>query len=413
MKLLRKILQRTTLILAVAVLLLDPVYVQAQAVDLKFFSKNDILFWNPNDCNAGGSSGGTANLVGNENAEKIWNYLVGNDGNLSAGQRLSAEQAAGVMGNIYEETLPKFDPASEEGGGGGGYGIVQWTGGRRDALEKAARDAGAKVSDLGFQLTFMFQESNGRQVTARDFKSKAIDNNEWKTLQSLKSVEDAALFWHQNFEISADGLSAIQERVKAGKDVYASFKDKVPADGAAGPAASTGCSAFNGGDLKETLLAYAWPDRRNNQTPNAEIPTDAYKKAIEKAQKEGQYVGGPPPGIDCGGFITRLMIDSGYEPNYNYGGKESAGASNTDAQENWLKENWEFLGSGSTIDVATLQLGDVAVKKGSGANGHTFLYVGQIDGFDSDTASASLGQRAPTAAFETPTDGEFNWYRKK
>lgn len=407
------LLKRTVIALSLAVLLFEPVQLHAQAIDTEFFSKNDIFFWDPNDCQAG-TSGGTASLVGNENAEKIWNYLVGNDGNLNEKDRLTPEQAAGVMGNIKAES--GFNPGIEEktARADKGYGIIQWTFDRRIALEKAAKKEGVKSSDLGFQLTYLFQELNSRDTNRPEYRQF---DNEWKMIQGQKSLEDALVAFHHEVEISHlmdkpnPRKAVIDARLPDTKDIYASFKDKVPS-GASASGSSTTCGSneFAGGNFQETLLAYAWPNYEANKTQN--MP--AYQKAMEKAQKDGQYLGGSVGsqlGVDCGAFVTRLMIDSGYEPGYNYKGK----GGNTTVQEKWLRENWKVVGKGNqvkvggdTSDEKVLRPGDVAID----AN-HTFVFVGKVEGFDSNTAAASLRDHSPMAGRDPITDARWTWYRKK
>ena len=76
--------------------------------------------------------------------------------------------------------------------------------------------------------------------------------------------------------------------------------------------------------------------------------------------------------------------------------------------------NWTLLNKNSetAIDTSILQPGDVAFSKG-----HTFIYVGEINGFDSVIASASYGNstaRAPMAGTENLIKGHgvyVRWYR--
>lgn len=589
-----------------------------------FYSGNNILFYRAVECTVSGSSStGPTELVGNENAEKIWNYLVGEP------LKLTAEQAAGVMGNIRQEAGAKLDPAQGEVGGGGGYGLVQWTGSRRTALEKAAKASNVPVSNLAFQLDYIYQETNARRITSKGasqgYGSKG--DNFLATLKKQTTVADATILWHDEYEISADtpqfvrtvrvgfandfyekfkgtagastastattakrviyidpghgasvpqyidkasGLAAaesantperqdvldVAKRVKAqletagytavlshtGPNDTTTFRERVngaitakadlalsihttPGDvnevwpqrvgtyreygsrkdtftNAATAATSenyatifaqarsdaeghtvttdpgnktqynsfhragiaskgnislvqlwstdipwvyneigqdtgTGISearkaayakgliegvkrslpatsassdtcaspAFTGGNLAQTTLAYAWPTYRG-KTREA---TPQWQAAVKTAQKAGKYVGGNAyPGIDCGGFVTHLLINSGFEPSYNYSGLFSKGAGFTGIQTKWLKENWQTLGKADSIDTANLQPGDVAMTEG-----HTFVYVGTIDKFESKIASASLAERAPMAGKESLTDGSFTWYRKK
>lgn len=173
------------------------------------------------------------------------------------------------------------------------------------------------------------------------------------------------------------------------------------------PSDSSGCtgSNFEGGNLTQTTLAYAWPTYKGLTV----VAKDEWQVASRKARGEGRYIGGIQyPGIDCGGFVTTLLVDSGYEPNYNHGGKLSEGAGATPTQRAWTEANWALVGKGSDIDVGTLLPGDVAHLPG-----HTFVYVGKISGFESVIASASLDERAPMAGKENLSASNTTWYRKK
>lgn len=163
-------------------------------------------------------------------------------------------------------------------------------------------------------------------------------------------------------------------------------------------------SATTNSGLESTVKSYVWP---SYHSPPYFTMKPAYKTAVKRAQSEGRYVGGGSnPGIDCGGFITTLMIDSGFEPKYNSSGKGGY----TIVQEAWLRNNWDRIDNPTT---GNLQPGDVAIN-----DDHTFVYIGDVEGFGSKVASASYstsGQswRTPMAGKESPADSSFNWYRKK
>lgn len=171
------------------------------------------------------------------------------------------------------------------------------------------------------------------------------------------------------------------------------------------------CSSEFSGDLSATIKAFAWPDY--HPAPYGQQKAE-YKKAVDEAQGKGMYVGGTAyPGNDCGGFVTLAMINSGFEPNYNYTGKGGATGSSpseTGTQWGWLDANWKKINPSSTRD---LQAGDVAIN-----SSHTYMYAGKIPGFNSNIASASWDSgggpgRAPMAGHEAPADPSFTWYRKK
>lgn len=179
---------------------------------------------------------------------------------------------------------------------------------------------------------------------------------------------------------------------------------------------TTGTAAVGNGNSVSAALLYAWPTYRGSKTAEARAMKPEYDAAITIARSKGYYIGGVKyPGVDCGGFVTRVMIDSGYEPGYNKGGLTSGGASATPTQLAWVRENWQSVGRGNALSTADLMPGDVAFRvTSSGSNdGHTFMYVGTQPGFGSVIASASLDGRAPVAGKESPTAANIEWFRKK
>lgn len=174
--------------------------------------------------------------------------------------------------------------------------------------------------------------------------------------------------------------------------------------GASDPTADAGCvnGAVNG-DIIATALNYAWPEY--HAAPYT-VMKPAYKLAVEKAIAAGKYVGGgPKPGIDCGGFVTRVMQDSGADPAYGGGG-------NTIYQKAHMDNSgkYEKITVGSTAD---LQPGDIAIDAT-----HTFMYVGTQPNFETKVASASystsgVSWRTPMAGQEDVMSSRWSWYRLK
>lgn len=207
----------------------------------EFFSGNDIVYYDPNAgvCAAPASSGSGGPLTGNSNAEKIFVYLVG--------KGLTAQQAAGVLGNFQQES--GFDPAIIQGGAiadenytpvdGVGFGIAQWTfTARQGPLMALAQSSGRPVIDLSLQLDFLWQELNTTHSSS---------------LASLKAATDperAAYVFHRDFEGSADS-EAMVIRVRGGnaRVLYEQFKNLAPTTTSpTTPTASSGdCNSTAGG----------------------------------------------------------------------------------------------------------------------------------------------------------------------
>ena len=143
-----------------------------------------------------------------QNARVIWNFLKY--------KGLSDAAAAGVLGNIQAES--GFDPAIVEKANGIGYGLIQWSFGRRTALENAAKQAGVDPSNLQFQLEYLWDESldpntsYGKKLASAGF-------------YSTNDPGDAAYYFHKYVEISADSKSAIQNnRCDPAESWYEKFK---------------------------------------------------------------------------------------------------------------------------------------------------------------------------------------------
>lgn len=393
----------------------EPAEEPPKPTDYERYMGNDILWYDPNaSCGVtSGPEGGTSGpcvLVGDDpdptvkTAKQIGNFLIA--------KGLTVDQAAGVMGNIQAES--GFRPGAVEGGSGIGFGIVQWSFGRRTALENAAREKGVDVADLCFQLEYLYQELTVRTADRPEYRQYGT---EWKALQAMTSARDALVMFHHEFEIShlmngPDPTGAVNAARGGFADRWLEVmkNEALGAGGGSNPGAS--CAQVPTGNLPKTLLAYAWPEYRGEYPytiPERREPTPGWRNVINTYPALGRYIGGTDyPGIDCGGFVTNLVVDSGFDPNYNYRSIMAEGAGNTISQQRWLDANWVNLGKGGSFDVATLKQGDVAIN-----STHTFIYVGDVPGFASKIASASWDLRAPMAdTAQNAADPDFTWYRK-
>ncbi|HUP26593.1 MAG TPA: phage tail tip lysozyme, partial [Candidatus Limnocylindrales bacterium] len=164
-----------------------------------------------NDCDRVAASC-SANLDGNNNAEKVWNFLT-------APGRLQPWQAAGVMGNMeaeshYEPRLVQYgkkntrNETSQQGqpsslddtppaGSDTGYGIVQFTPGTK--ILPAANRLGMAPNDLGFQLTLLWEQLEG--------KSEIPEKPAGDHLKQTKTVEEATASFETKYERHAPDAS--------------------------------------------------------------------------------------------------------------------------------------------------------------------------------------------------------------
>lgn len=347
----------------------------------------------------GGVSGvaTTANdLVGDSNEEKIFGYLVGKT---VAGQPLKDYHVAGILGNMWAEsgyqpqrlqgtpsgTVTTADMARDSSGG---WGLVQWTPTKK--IIDPTQAAGKDPNDMQVQLDFLLEQLNGIGASPEAAAGEL--------LMATTDVGSATLTFETKYERHA-GAPNPARIVEA---------QRILDQGFTGSGGGGGCGGGDTSDFASTVTAFAWPTPDGQ--PQLEMKPE-YAAATDAAVAAGLFAGGPPPGVDCGGFVTRLMVDSDFEPNYNFGGKIADGAGNVSSgQITWLQANWEKITVSGTQD---LQPGDVAVNVG---RTHTFVFVGDIPGFSKQFASASQSERTPRASSisaASATASNIEWYRQK
>ena len=157
------------------------------------------------------------NIAGGNVQEKVWNALR------SAG--FSEYATAGAMGNIQAES--GFNPGVEEQANGVGFGLCQWSYGRRTKLEAYAASKGVSASDVDTQIEFLISElTPGGAGPAQGYATYQLvsyngyNGDMWK---NATSPEDAAVAFCWSFERpGTPNLSTRQESARQYYNLYAS-----------------------------------------------------------------------------------------------------------------------------------------------------------------------------------------------
>ena len=352
------------------------------------------------NCCATPTKGGGVVKMLSDNPETALGYLM-SAGN---GAKLTLAQAAGVVGNLQVESSPNVDPRASNGTH---IGIAQWDDNRwNNGVVKFAADMNGDPYDLAIQLRYLAWEM-GLTDEWKDHPS--TNGGVADAVRATSTPEEAAVVFEATFERS--GGSALSQRQSNAKALYDKYKDStsLSSSGAALPGTSASCSSSGASSsLQEYTLKYAWPQIHHEPLIQRK---DEYIEAIYKATDEGRYIGSDY-GVDCGGFVTTLVYDSGFDKTYNHNAK----GGNSFVQYVWANLNWQALGKandtflpdGSKFTDDKLQPGDVAFSPG-----HTWIYVGEINGFESKYASASQGEKAPSAGGEGFDWAGAVWFRKK
>lgn len=149
---------------------------------------------------------------GNNVEEKVWNALI------QAGYSPTA--AAAAMGNIYGESGFRTDAV--EGGSGEGYGLCQWSFGRKQQLFAFAQARGVDPSDEDLQVEFLLAEltpGGGADGYATYQFSGYEDQKEiWEKSSSL---EEATTAFRKGFERA--GVPRDEARIEAAQRYYEKY----------------------------------------------------------------------------------------------------------------------------------------------------------------------------------------------
>jgi len=129
-------------------------------------------------------NGYIVNVIYPSGPDAIYNFLKGNLGYNSAA-------ACGVLANIEKES--NFDPTIEEHGNKIGYGICQWSFGRRTQLVQWCEENGYDYTTLEGQLWFLKYELEGTYRTNTHEKLLSVQNN-------MQGAYEAGYVWCYYFE---------------------------------------------------------------------------------------------------------------------------------------------------------------------------------------------------------------------
>lgn len=180
--------------------------------------------------------GGGVGVVGEEaerRREQAYNYFIA----LERG--LTAEQSAGIVGNLMVETGGTMDPSVEQHFVNNGfdpdvetgYGLAQWTSiGRKYNLLAFSEATGRTIDDFYMQLDFIWFEMTGEPPTQG---LSAGERAAYNDLILTTSTEDAAVSFARKYERNqasidfSNGILTYQEaftsRINAAEDAYAAY----------------------------------------------------------------------------------------------------------------------------------------------------------------------------------------------
>lgn len=214
------------------------------AFDEQFYSSNNILFYDPRagDCSATQSADSV--LVGGDNLEKIFNFFTG--------KGLSPEQAAGIVGNISQESggnplnaqkgPDTDDPSKITGpvGGGNAWGIIQWDAGNR-AVEYAKKaNITTPIGDLSTQLELVWWHMNNETPTSAQ--------NMLAEYKTITNIDEATNVYEKR--MTGAGTPVMTNRITAANlafKLYGANTGSGATPSSSGNAGASACSGNSGG----------------------------------------------------------------------------------------------------------------------------------------------------------------------
>jgi len=185
-----------------------------------------------------GTSSSAVSVSGNE--KTAYEFFVG--------KGLSNFQAAGIVGNLEQES--SVDPTIAQYGGGPGRGIAQWSAGGRwdaDSGDNAvwyAHREGQSVWSLTLQLEFVWYE-------LQTFSGYGLG-----ALRGSHDVTEATIAFQNDFE--GCGTCDESNRIAYAEAVLAAFGHQTPPKPTPTPGHATGCGVIHEGDglvAGESLLS--------------------------------------------------------------------------------------------------------------------------------------------------------------
>lgn len=188
-------------------------YIQTWYIPLSMYS--GILNSKGGNMNFGGSGSGTlggdADYSGENNRQIVWNFLKS--------KGLSDITAAAVMGNIAREAGEDFNPSAiEMGNNNAGFGLCQWSYGRRTAIVDYAAAHGKEPDDITLQLDFLWLEMSGEDPSV----SMQIIGGSLEEFAAIEDLEEATGYFCRKFERPA--VNNVAERYESALRVLEEFE---------------------------------------------------------------------------------------------------------------------------------------------------------------------------------------------
>ena len=292
-------------------------------------------------------------IYGNTPQEKVWFALRG------AG--FSEYAVAGAMGNIEAES--GFRQDAIEGGSGAGFGLCQWSFGRRTQLEKYAKSKGKNPSDINTQIEFLIGElTPGGGADGYANYQFGSNGENWK---NASSVDQATEIYCRYFERPNMAVAHMDRRKEAAIKYYNEFHGKTAPTGGIG-----------NGDVIKVCEEVTQHFLSRNVIYSVQ-GSQLISGNIEKCYNESNY-------ICCSTYVSCVLYKSGLMAANHI---NKYGYHSTAAQTGMLEDaGW------TKIPFSQAKPGDVVIHD-PGPKGHALIYAGGNLCWDETSATSRTNSK--------------------
>lgn len=213
------------------------------------------------DMGGGGFGGGSSGpLKGSNNHEKAFNFFKS--------RGYSSQAAAGIIGNLMQESGTDLNPSLHQKGGPG-RGLAQWTykSDRWNGLVQYAKSKNRNWDDFQTQLEYIDMEMNNKNLNP--FWRK--QNSSLQAFKGSKSVDNATYLFDRVYERS--GIPMINKRKKYANQVFNNYAKKSYAIGVDRVSEDQLAYLHKDEAVLNRFDARAYRERQNSSTQNTNVQT--------------------------------------------------------------------------------------------------------------------------------------------
>lgn len=349
----------------------------------------------------------------------IASWLMNTPFNVTGGQPMTKEQAAGVLGNLMLEsymanpkaiqgdhTVTEWQTCDNDcilswGGSGKAIGLVQWMGNRRIGLAKFAKSEGTQWYDLTTQLKYLKMELDGEGPGGSYDMNQLVSGGFG---DPNKTLEDYTWIWQNKFERAGESRtsSVYLMREQYAQEFYSRFDGSGVGGGSLATQCVGGAGSIDASNLVQLALdiSYTREEKRAGYGYGSCGALAGCGQSFSKpeyiaAKKLAEETTGadPFPGLtaSCDRMAATLYRLTGVDENFPWGDTGTQINYMNDPSNGWVK-----------VSCQERQPGDALAKVG-----HIMVYIGMIDGRDT-IASASIRNRsAHLSDLSCKADGKF------